>query len=170
MRKALFDFNGRMNRAPFWGWSLVVIGLMFVFMVAAFVGIGFTVDTAYPEAEREELILAKFNWVVVLAAILTIWPLAALTAKRLQDLARPVWWTIPVMIPSVVSMALYVAFGTKGPERGPFWWLDVALTVVTVALTIWLGFIRGTRGDNPFGPDPVAGKEAGKGGEVGVGV
>lgn len=52
MRKALFDFNGRMNRAPFWGWSLLILGLTFVLLVVVFIGLGFTVDSAYPEAER----------------------------------------------------------------------------------------------------------------------
>lgn len=98
------------------------------------------------------------------------WPLAALNAKRLQDLGRPVWWTIPVMIPSLISIALFAVFGANGPQRGPFWWLDVALALIALGFTIWLGFVRGTRGDNPFGPDPLAGKEAGRAKEAGVGV
>jgi uncharacterized membrane protein YhaH (DUF805 family) len=166
MMHALFGFTGRMNRAPFWGWSLS----MLVLIVAAFAAAAFAVDGNLPDAEHEALIAERFKWVTVGATVLTLWPLTALSAKRLQDLGHPAWWAIPVMVPSVLSTVIYATFGEAGPGGGVLWVLDHALTVVAIVLTIWLGFFRGTRGDNPHGPDPLAGTEAGRAKEAGVGV
>jgi uncharacterized membrane protein YhaH (DUF805 family) len=64
-----------------------------------------------------------------LVQIALIWPTIAVGAKRCHDRDRSGWFQLVGLIPVV----------------GPIW------------LLVELGFLRGTRGPNRFGPDPLAG-------------
>jgi uncharacterized membrane protein YhaH (DUF805 family) len=61
--------------------------------------------------------------------LLVIWPGLAMQAKRWHDRDKSAWWILINFIPFI----------------GPLWVL------------IECGFLRGTPGQNRFGPDPLAG-------------
>jgi uncharacterized membrane protein YhaH (DUF805 family) len=57
-----------------------------------------------------------------------LWITLALCAKRMRDLGYAQWWLAAALV----------------PVAGPLW------------LLIELGFRRGSRGENAYGPDPLA--------------
>ncbi len=59
--------------------------------------------------------------------LLLLWPAIATSAKRWHDRNKSAWWVLIVLVPVL----------------GWLWAL------------VENGFLRGTRGDNRFGPDPV---------------
>ena len=64
----------------------------------------------------------------LIVALAAIYPAIALYAKRWHDRDKSGWWTLIVLVPIV----------------GPIW------------ILVELGILEGTRGDNRFGPDPLA--------------
>ena len=66
---------------------------------------------------------------LMLFCLAIIWPALAIQAKRWHDRDKSAWWILIGLIPVI----------------GPLWAL------------IENGFLRGTEGNNRFGPDPLAG-------------
>lgn len=56
-----------------------------------------------------------------------LWSLATLSIRRMRDRGRSPWWLLAAAIPVI----------------GPLW------------LALELGFLRGTPGENQYGPDPL---------------
>jgi uncharacterized membrane protein YhaH (DUF805 family) len=86
-------------------------------------------------------------------AVFGLWFLAATTIKRLHDRNKSGWWIVAFLI----APPLLGSIADKLDES------SVAAIVVTPAaavLALWgiieLLFLRGTRGPNRFGPDPLA--------------
>jgi uncharacterized membrane protein YhaH (DUF805 family) len=65
----------------------------------------------------------------VIASLLTIYPSVAIYAKRWHDRGKSGWWTLILLVPVI----------------GAIWML------------VECGFLRGTDGDNQYGPDPLRG-------------
>ena len=81
-----------------------------------------------------------------------------LCLRRLHDRGRSAWWFI-LFIPGP-PLLLGVAYGLEESVGGLGAALaDLPLSLGAVGLTVWawveIGFRRGTRGPNAFGPDPV---------------
>jgi uncharacterized membrane protein YhaH (DUF805 family) len=135
--KLLFDFGGRINRAKYWQTVVIyLVGLLVFYIlalvVAAVIGI--------PE-------LATLF--VLLAFIAVVISSTAVGIKRLHDRNKSGWWLL----------AFYLLPGLLG-FIGPYTGFDPAFQLAGAALSIWalieLGFLRGTSGRNPYGPDPLA--------------
>jgi uncharacterized membrane protein YhaH (DUF805 family) len=87
--------------------------------------------------------------IVVLLAILLIWPGLAIAAKRLHDRNKSAWWLLVFyVLPGVLN--------SIGQGLGD---LVVVFSLAGAAISIWalieLGFLRGTPGPNDYGPDPL---------------
>ncbi len=67
--------------------------------------------------------------IALLAYVAIIWIGIAVSIKRWHDRGKPGWWIFIGLIPLV----------------GPIWAL------------VETGFLEGTKGDNEYGPDPLAG-------------
>jgi uncharacterized membrane protein YhaH (DUF805 family) len=130
-----FGFTGRINRAKYWIVVLVNIGIVLVAALAA----AMTVLTPL------------WYGVTVLFLALLVSGLAA-AAKRLHDRDKSAWWILVfVVLPSAIS-----GIGQQFGEA------SVLVTgLISLAISIWafveLGCLRGTRGPNRFGPDPLEG-------------
>jgi uncharacterized membrane protein YhaH (DUF805 family) len=80
--------------------------------------------------------------------------------KRLHDRNRPSWFAafmiIPIFLKSVTDLLGFT--GDPAAQNA----LDYTLSGITFVVAIWffveLGCLRGTIGDNQYGPDPLAGK------------
>jgi uncharacterized membrane protein YhaH (DUF805 family) len=83
--------------------------------------------------------------------ILYLWPFTAIHVKRLMDRDRSPWLFLLVLVPPISIRFLYPFL-----DRSP--WLLLLLSVNGVAVT-WLiietWFLKGTTGQNRYGPDPV---------------
>lgn len=72
------------------------------------------------------------------AYAIILWPLLTMYVKRLHDLGFSGWW----LLGSFAAAAILDGIVPKG-------YLGVALMLI-------IGFVPGRRGDNRFGPDPIA--------------
>jgi len=106
--KILFSFEGRINRAKFWLYSLLLFPIWLI---------GLIIDISVSGEP------GVFYW---LAIILCFWPSLALNVKRFHDRDKSGWFYLVAFVP-IVSL----------------WYL------------VEIGFLKGTDGDNRFGPDPL---------------
>jgi uncharacterized membrane protein YhaH (DUF805 family) len=138
MTQLLFLFQGRLNRQPYW---LVAIAVTIV--------ITLLVLFAWATGEEDEVI---FNAPLVIVAMLCI-PLAwigfAVAVKRLHDRDKSAWWLIVFyVVPAILGTIAYF-LGMAG----------AVLNLISFGILVWafveIGCLRGTRGANRYGPNPL---------------
>lgn len=135
LRWLFFSFQGRINRAIWWG---VTAGLIAVSMTVFFLTF-----------EQESSTLATISSLAIFA--LQISP----DVKRLHDRNKSGHWLwLYYGLPNLLAIFVFDDFSG----------LMAAITLVILGVAIWalvdLGFLRGTTGDNRFGPDPLAAKRS----------
>jgi uncharacterized membrane protein YhaH (DUF805 family) len=150
----LFSFEGRINRAKFWHAALIWFATIFSFMTIfmwVVVGIlrasGNDFHFVSSKTMHPAFYLLGFPLLVIF-----VWPFAATAIKRLHDRGKSGWWfTLFFVAPSLLN---------KLSD-----WLDNPLLATLVSalafgLSVWcfveLFCLRGTKGPNRFGPDPLA--------------
>jgi uncharacterized membrane protein YhaH (DUF805 family) len=136
----LISLEGRINRKPYW---IVTIILIVVSVVLQFVALE---------------IGGKILGLLVSAAFL--YPAFALNVKRAHDRNRPTWM-IGAFYAVLVLMLLLQLFGLdmNGTEPTALFLIVAAIFgIAAIGLFIDLGLLRGTRGPNDFGDDPLEGQ------------
>ena len=163
----LFRFEGRINRAKYWLATLIILcSMIFTLIslshVADLFGIAngpFSIELGDISASIEPpegIPTAHASWfpqvVNVAMTCVFAWPYAAVSIKRLHDRNKSGWWIIPF----IVATGLYSEFG--GRLAGS--WAKPFVGPVAFGFFIWglveMCGLRGTRGPNRFGPDPLA--------------
>jgi uncharacterized membrane protein YhaH (DUF805 family) len=130
----LFSFSGRINRAKYWGTSLLLLVILAAPLIIA-------VETDL-----------ELTWILFVVAMLAIMYCGlAISAKRLHDRDKSAWWLLLFyLVPGVLQ-----ALGDGAGEAG------VVFYLIGFIISIWalveLGFLRGTVGPNRFGGDPLGG-------------
>jgi uncharacterized membrane protein YhaH (DUF805 family) len=147
----LFSFEGRINRAKYWLVALAfLIGETFILMQSLFV-LANSLSNADP-ATIATLIPRLFYAIAYPLYAVVTWICATTTIKRLHDRNRSGWWIIPF---GVLPVLLPEVAGWVGQS-----YLALFLGTVAFVLSIWSVVetfcLRGTRGPNRFGPDPLA--------------
>lgn len=146
--RVLFSFGGRIPRATYW---LVALG-GFAFM--GVVALGFA---ALATVAATPTLTTTMSIVAGLGILLLVWIVLAAIVKRLHDRSRSAWWLLVYLVlPQVLQTLGYGA--SRVDETGI---ALVAFSLASFAVSIWalvdLGFLRGTPGDNRWGPDPLGG-------------
>jgi uncharacterized membrane protein YhaH (DUF805 family) len=172
----LFSFEGRINRVKYWYAlfaSMISCGV-FLAVLAFALGAIFGASAksfhfnifevfGYPPSLPFRASFSNTGPASTLTAalfyvggtpifIVGMWFLAATTLKRLHDRNKSGWWNVPFFIaPNLLGK---LADGLDDSYAAVF------LTLVAFVLGFW-GFVeliclRGTRGPNRFGPDPLA--------------
>jgi len=173
----LFDFEGRISRAKNWLAALIVVCWM-LFLSLLMLGTarmfgGRTDDAGFDIADIFRILdpsayhsaieiirngnpatpdnLVPMSFYAI-GTPLFLWIYLATSIKRLHDRNKSAWW----MIPFFVIPGLYGQFADRLPNSYP----ALGLGVVVFVLAIW-GFVdlyclRGTRGPNRYGSDPLA--------------
>lgn len=137
-----FGFKGRANRAKFWLIPLVPLLLSVTLAVLVFAG-------------SDGPISPLSAGLLVAAAVVTMWVGIAVTVRRLHDRDKSGHWAwLYLGLPAVLN-GLDSATGNTD---------DVTvLALIGLGITIWYfvdcGFLRGTRGPNRYGPDPLGAAE-----------
>jgi uncharacterized membrane protein YhaH (DUF805 family) len=141
--KLFFGFDGRIGRKTY---ILSIIGVFVASFVFAFL---LTLATNW-----------RADWISVITTILFFWPGVALGVKRAHDRQRSAAWYV-VAVAYVTIVQIMIQSRVFGPvERPEFWpWWAWALTIVMILWMLWLFvelvFLRGTYGENRYGPDPI---------------
>jgi uncharacterized membrane protein YhaH (DUF805 family) len=139
----MFGASGRINRAKYWRSMLIYIGAGMMTAVILFTA----AETAAP----------LFVIMVVLVLIpWLIWGLA-FTTERLHDRDKSAWWLVvfyvlPGVLTQITDLSLFAGVTDIVLQK--------ILALAAFALTIWgfieIGFLRGTAGENAYGPDPLS--------------
>jgi uncharacterized membrane protein YhaH (DUF805 family) len=135
----LFGFSGRINRAKFW-----LAALIYVVFFGAVIGITRAVSSSLNA--------------MLAAALIAYIPLIvsgiAVGIRRLHDRNKSGWW---LLVFYVGPLLLNLVSGYALDEAGI---AHQAALFLSFAINIWalveLGCLRGTIGQNKYGPDPLA--------------
>jgi uncharacterized membrane protein YhaH (DUF805 family) len=86
-----------------------------------------------------------------------LYPGFALNVKRAHDRNRPSWiiGLFYALIIAIVLMQIFELETVDGELTIPFAIVGSIFVLAAIALTIDLGFLRGTPGKNRYGPDPL---------------
>jgi|GEM_PF-6025096 len=135
IRRDYLGFAGRIPRLVYWRRSLAS-GIVSFLLVAA----GWLLA---PYSQPGFLILDA------LAFAISALTLASLSVRRFQDHGRNGWLGLGVLV-AAAAVAYAGQFGLAPPYAA------VLGGTVSLALFVYLGFVRGSRRANRYGPDPLA--------------
>ena len=162
----LFSFRGRVNRAKLWLFALISFGISAVYDVILFFAvIVFLGSGAQPYGLMITggilLLLGLLGYVLQALFLVAMF---ALATKRLHRGKSAVWLIPLVLVPLaldfyfVESFLDKYAFGDTADALSDR--MLTACGLVAFALSLWafveLYCLRGTVGDNRYGPDPLA--------------
>ncbi|MGQ0742085.1 MAG: DUF805 domain-containing protein [Alphaproteobacteria bacterium] len=148
-RQYLFSFHGRATRAQWWLFVLILLVFNFV-----------STTIAVWIFDFPGLFVGLF-----LTLALLLWPALAISGRRLHDRGKSGWWLLLFFLAPIVlswlKLRLTIHLGLAGYADPPL--EAVVISFATLAIVVWglieLGILRGTRGENKYGPDPLAHKE-----------
>jgi uncharacterized membrane protein YhaH (DUF805 family) len=147
----VFAFSGRMPRRAYWMVLLSVMGLV----LGGSLGLAL-LATAVPSPG----LLTAMSILAGLSVLAVLWISLATTVKRLHDRDRSAWWILVfVFAPSMLEGMSRASSRVDASGSGAML-LSLAGTAISIWAIIELGFLRGTVGDNRFGPDPLDGPYA----------
>ena len=134
-------FSGRINRAKYWIAVLVYAAIYFVVGVAAFL------------ADQNTAVQAINAIVAVVLMISSI----GVVIKRLHDRNKSGWYVLLFVVAPMILFAAGLVIGTMSTGSD---FVATALWLVAFVIGIWafveLGCLRGSIGQNRYGPDPLA--------------
>jgi uncharacterized membrane protein YhaH (DUF805 family) len=168
-QRFLSRFEGRINRARYWLAMLMIpcamiFALLSLAVLSAFFGIAtgpLTIDIVGVAASFDldadtAVKVGLFPQVVIIPMTLIFaWFYVAASIKRLHDRNKSGWW----MIPFVAATGLFGQFG--GWLGGATFFVGLAVFIAIIWGLIEMYFLKGTRGPNRFGPDPLAPRDTG---------
>jgi uncharacterized membrane protein YhaH (DUF805 family) len=183
----LFGFSGRINRAKQWAILLVGLLFSFLAVIAFAVTVGFATvadDITANKMDFAEFMgtsqVHAFGFTMLALYVLMLYVTAAVTTKRLHDRNKSaIWLLVFVIAPLVLNIPRYLeivaifshfdAFikqAQAAAQTGQPPFVETPLVVLTGGaaslISLWafveLYCLRGTVGDNRYGPDPLAGK------------
>ena len=144
-----FSFTGRINRAKYW------VGILVFIVIGLLMGL---LAYAAEEILAFELLSIVVNIALLIAGL-------ALGAKRLHDRDKSAWWLLVYYIlPVILFIAGTLLFLHHIKTEDAAGAIGLALAALALVLAIWafvqIGCLRGTRGANRFGPDPLESPQA----------
>lgn len=154
----LFVFHGRLNRKRYFWLSMLALVIIVLFSLLTTL----VADQVAPlEVDQYSysalLALTIFMFVMFDFFVVFIWVVSSLMVKRLHDLDMPgihvIWLWATCAPPWVADWALD---WTSAGDIGTAAWIAVATSYIPcVAASIWIACVRGTNGDNKYGPPRV---------------
>lgn len=133
LREKYVTFSGRASRSEFWYFMLflflLLVGLALLFFVLG--GLG-----AIQSGNADALFSGAFAIIAVAAGLIwlaTVLPTISVFVRRFHDINLSGWWYLGCIIGGFIP---YIGF---------------LISLVPYVI----GFIKGTAGDNNYGPDPL---------------
>lgn len=137
----MFGASGRINRAKYWRSMLVFVGAGMMTAVILFTAAG----------------IAAPLFIIMAVVVLLPWLLWGLsfTTERLHDRDKSAWWLVVFyLLPGILTQFGHLARTAVTVD------FELIPAVAAFALSIWgfveIGCLRGTAGENAYGPDPFS--------------
>ncbi len=138
------SLQGRATRSNWWLWG--VVGLIIANMVLG--TIAYFIDAAL----GLQFGMLPIGPLTILASVVLIYPGICVSGKRWHDRNKSAWWILLVYAPMI---AQYV-FLAIAPDIASI--ISIIFLIGAIWTLVECGFLRGTVGENRFGPDPLGGK------------
>jgi uncharacterized membrane protein YhaH (DUF805 family) len=160
LTQLLFSFKGRIRRLHWWVASLAAGGVaaiaMAILEAAARASGHAIIDSDTQQIEPTGI----FGLAMTVVGLANMWVAFALSVKRLHDRDRSGWWLLWQILILTVAVILIVVAIAVPKEQGALWYaLAGAASLAAFLISLWLfveiGFLRGTRRPNRYGPDPL---------------
>ena len=174
----LFSFSGRINRAKLWLFLLIILAVEIVAGIAVMSTLGLQNIANVADGSAPVTVLTGNGAAQIVCAIVGVALLAliyaafAVAVKRLHDRNKSAWWLLVFyLLPLVLNFPRQIAVlhamadgsfmriaqhGGTMAMGGP---LATILGGIASLISLWafveLYCLRGTVGDNRFGPDPL---------------
>jgi uncharacterized membrane protein YhaH (DUF805 family) len=144
----LFSFEGRINRAKLWFAAFIWFATIYSFMtIFVWIVMGILLATGQHSVSSETM----NPWFYLPASpllVIFVWLFAATAIKRLHDRGRSGWWFALFFVAPVLLAKL-----SRPDNALPYGALCLGFSLWCFIELFWL---RGTKGPNRFGPDPLA--------------
>jgi uncharacterized membrane protein YhaH (DUF805 family) len=137
------SLQGRATRSNWWLWG--VVGLIIANMILG--TIAYFIDAAL----GLQFGVLPIGPLTILASVVLIYPGICVSGKRWHDRNKSAWWILLVYAPMI---AQYV-FMAIAPDIASI--IGIVFLIGAIWTLVECGFLRGTVGDNRFGPDPLGG-------------
>lgn len=168
----LFSFSGRINRAKIW--LFVLLGIVFWIVSAAAIvtafGLGHIQNVIHHTEPATVLtgnaVALAVCWLVGLGYLVLIFSGFAVIVKRLHDRNKSAWWLLVFYLLPIVLNVFRLSTVVSAMQNGGMPYATNPLGIVAggiaTLISLWafveLYCLRGTSGDNAYGPDPLAGQ------------
>jgi uncharacterized membrane protein YhaH (DUF805 family) len=150
----LFSFEGRINRAKIWLAAFIWFATVFSFMtIFLFVVAGILHASGHDfHTVSTRTMHPAFYLLGLPLLVIGVWLFAATAIKRLHDRSKSGWWLVPFFI--APGQLVKLSNWLDNPS------LAILVSALALGLSVWcfveLSCLRGTRGPNRFGSDPLA--------------
>ena len=140
--------KNRATRAVFWG--SVVLFFLTNFLYFALAGENYT---AMDGSLGRGIFIKILGYVNLFAYGFYI----RISIRRLHDIERSGWWIAPSICFTIIATVLMIVSVITESTNVAFLVFDWVAVIVNLGMVAWLGFAKGTKGPNKYGPDPLAG-------------
>ncbi|HXC54305.1 MAG TPA: DUF805 domain-containing protein [Rhizomicrobium sp.] len=179
----LFSFSGRINRAKQWAILLLIIvfEILFGMVIAATIGFATILDVVRQKVPLGTVLgssQARMAGVALLALYLVfLYIELAVRTKRLHDRGKSAWWLLVFSVaPVALNIPRFMGMWDRLQHFGAILnqaqhgqhvvmmesplalLLGGAGSIISLWAFVELFCLRGTVGDNRYGPDPLAGR------------
>jgi len=176
-RQLLFSFEGRITRKTFWIYTIImlVLSVVLAFILSALFGITpfylFGSIPSYGQPINEEIIQQvmsasrKSEWAWFLSGLVFLIPMAAIYIKRRHDRGATGYeYWVNIAFSTLLSLLGIMGIIYKVEEN--YGWFEVSETtfglfllvimlIITIYMIILAGFLKGDKGENAYGKDPL---------------
>jgi uncharacterized membrane protein YhaH (DUF805 family) len=159
----LFSFKGRIQRLYWWVATIAAGAVAGILTTLLDYGARSSGNYVVDSGTNEIAPTGIYGAAVTAVGLANLWINLALSVKRLHDRDRTGAWVflqILILFFAVLMIVIAIAAPGAGWARTMVWPIGFVALVYSVWLFVELGFLRGTRGPNRFGPDPLGTQEA----------
>jgi uncharacterized membrane protein YhaH (DUF805 family) len=161
----LFGFKGRIQRL-YWWVATIAVGAVAGIVTTLLEHFARSSGEFIPDAASGEIApTGIFGAAITAIGLANLWINLALSVKRLHDRDRTgAWVFLQILLVFLAVIMIIVAIAVPKEQNGPWVMLAGLTGAIAFAFSVWLfvelGFLRGTRGPNRFGPDQLGTPEA----------
>lgn len=132
------SLDGRINRKPYWLSALLLLAVSLVSQLVVYGIAGMQI--------------------MMIFGLIFMWPSFALAVKRAHDRNRPTWLVAIFFCILLIISFMQIAGiheTDAGEQSGAFTAISLVFLVFAIYSFIDWGLLRGTKGPNQYGPDPL---------------
>lgn len=147
-----FNFNGRARRREFWGFNMLMVAALHVFVFL------FAIASGEPAYEGDPVFTTGSYFVLGAMGIFALYvfiPLLSVSTRRLHDTGRSTWLLLIPLIP-IASFIVLAVFGSlmHSLSGGEIYTVLILVVLIAIVVNTLFMVLKGTPGKNKYGESP----------------